>query len=609
MLVTGVELRISDPAFSASFWSRLFFFDRFVAESAGFLFLVIILINGNIFLRAISYLVVWMFITVTFVQIGAIYFGGEFLSQIAIDNMVHIEFFLTLGNLCWFALLLLLCVSFSFFIERFACRSLEPAHLASIAGFLLCLFFAGITSHNWISKETFQGRNELFRKMSMAHTSPVYSLYQTLFDKAPNIERKDFSKSEVKELARLGFTLNLSSKYPFIKEQIYHKPVQFIKKQSSPRKPNVILIFTEGLSARSINAYGSPHPGLTPNIDRLSNVSMRVTNYFNHTAASYRGLHGQLCSIFPKYGGVGGWVDGKSINGIKYLCLSHLFNARGYETVFLNAHDINSSYVDEMMYALNFKKVLNGNDLTKAYLANEPLKNHHSLSDQQFYRSLVGYLKERLHQKANNHHGAPEPLFLSLYTLETHAHMDIQSIGVGYKDGSNNTLNTIHNLDNAFGFFLDYFLNSPYADNTVLIFTTDHCHYMEKSFVKSVKDPHYQKLFIDRIPLIIFDRSRDLPSIYDANICSSIDLAPTLTHYLQIPNQRNPFFGNSIFEGKDSRHKNMAVANYGSRYFLIDKKKIYNLQNTVEQKPRLQLIRKFIILSHRSEEDNAIWGN
>src|SRR3546814_1683968 len=49
--------------------------------------------------------------------------------------------------------------------------------------------------------------------------------------------------------------------------------------------------------------YGSTYPGLTPNLQALAGDTMVVDNYYNHTAATYRGLQGQMTSGFPRYGG------------------------------------------------------------------------------------------------------------------------------------------------------------------------------------------------------------------------------------------------------------------------------------------------------------------
>src|SRR3546814_4486104 len=72
------------------------------------------------------------------------------------------------------------------------------------------------------------------------------------------------------------------------------------------------------MSARTLEPYGSTYPGLTPNLQALAGDTMVVDNYYNHTAATYRGLQGQMTSGFPRYGGSEGgkgWMEGNNADG------------------------------------------------------------------------------------------------------------------------------------------------------------------------------------------------------------------------------------------------------------------------------------------------------
>src|SRR3546814_17094411 len=86
--------------------------------------------------------------------------------------------------------------------------------------------------------------------------------------------------------------------------------------------------------------YGSTYPGLTPNLQALAGDTMVVDNYYNHTAATYRGLQGQMTSGFPRYGGSEGgkgWMDGNNADGYatrSYSSLSGVLDKAGYHPVF-----------------------------------------------------------------------------------------------------------------------------------------------------------------------------------------------------------------------------------------------------------------------------------
>ena len=64
---------------------------------------------------------------------------------------------------------------------------------------------------------------------------------------------------------------------------------------SSPlqkKNPDVVLIFTEGLSQNIID----DERNIMPNVRMYEDKSLNFTNYYNHTAATYEGLIGQLYS-------------------------------------------------------------------------------------------------------------------------------------------------------------------------------------------------------------------------------------------------------------------------------------------------------------------------
>ena len=432
-------------------------------------------------------------------------------------------------------------------------------------------------------------------KIHLQYASPIQAFY-ALFT-THTYQQKSFDTNDIKILKQLGFTYNPASKCPLLKQQIYKKNKSFFK-NNKPK--NVIVIFTEGFSARTSGVYNKKFNGLTPNLKKLAdnNETMLVANYYNHTAATYRGLHGQLCSLYPKLGGGDGWEkkpDG--IPPIHYKCLPDIFNNNGYDTIYLNIHYKNSTGNDELASGIGFKQVMSGEELSLRYLKGIHKLRENELTDHQSYKVLTNYLKSHEHQS--------KPFFLAMYTVETHAWLNVGKDGIKYKDGSDNTLNTIHNMDDAFGKFWKYFQNSVYADNTVVIFTSDHCHYYDKSYLKLMKRSHeddYQKYFVDRIPLLIYAPNGNLPKNFDAKNTTSVSLAPTIVQIMGFANEPTAFMGQSLFE----RTTDQGIASIGDSTFLIHGK-IYIL-NTVPSvdKPLLNLVDRYINTVHTLEMNNKL---
>jgi lipoteichoic acid synthase len=286
------------------------------------------------------------------------------------------------------------------------------------------------------------------------------------------------------------------------------------------------------------------------------------------------------------------------------MCLQDLFKEANYWATFIDADRTETSFLDEMMKRLRFDNVLSGEQIARGYL-NLPsfTPDDHFLTDPQFFRGVERFLRE-------SEVAGPEqkPFFTVVYSVETHAFIDIREDGIRYGDGSNNALNTIRTFDDAFGKFLQYFEASPYASNTVLIVTSDHAHYSENTFVAAFgNDADYRGLFVDQIPLMIRDPLRQLPHVYDPGVATSIDFAPSIAHYLGLPgNRRNPFFGRSIFELR-SPQKRWGFAGYDDNYYMIERGRVHDSKFPEGNPREMDLFVRYIQFTYSQEKLNRIW--
>lgn len=336
------------------------------------------------------------------------------------------------------------------------------------------------------------------------------------------------------------------NRYMFEKEWVYQEALPFSPK-AAVKSPNVIVILTEGTSTRLLGCYGGRYSDLTPNFDDFSHQSMKVMHYYNHTSATYRGTLGQMASCYPFRGGkgTGAWnKEQKDLwSTLNYSTVPKILGD-GYETVFFSPHEAADSYTDLVRMA-GFSRV-ETKDTLPDLLGEEPGIMGESFTDDSMYQSLNRFLKNREENR---------PFFLVMYTVGTHAGMDIPADGEAYGDGSNPTLNTLHNVDAAFGRFWKEFQASPYKDNTIVIVTADHAHVQEKPYVALIKDdPTYKPYFVDTVPLLIYDPTHELPAEYDADDATGLALAPTILHLLGRQYADNAFLGQSLFDGPQTFH-------------------------------------------------------
>lgn len=289
-----------------------------------------------------------------------------------------------------------------------------------------------------------------------------------------------------------------------------------------PRKHyNVVTIFTEGMS------LGVMSPEVTPNLWAMMGKSIVFKGYFNHTAATFRGLRGQNASFYQL-------MDQAQDTPEKHLSsIPDLLKQQGYKSYFqLSCDTLNA--LSKMMATMRFDRIYGMDDMPDAE------RKHWSvvtdLTDGDSYKLLWKNLQDL--------HKAGSPFYYGMYTVGTHVGLD--SPELKYGDGTNPYLNKFYNMDYQFGEFLKKFKESSVSDNTLLIFTVDHATFPETDFRKTFGT--HSVYFVDQVPLIIYKKGMDKEQDLEAYGKNSLDLAPTIMDVLGIQHAENIFLGCSLFD-------------------------------------------------------------
>lgn len=280
-------------------------------------------------------------------------------------------------------------------------------------------------------------------------------------------------------------------------------------------KPNVVVIFTEGLSQSVID----DERGITPNIKEFENNSIRFENYYNHTFATLRGIQGQLYSGYQ--------LEDLDVNNL--VSLQSVFSDYGYHTAFINVEPNNSDFT-KYLNEMSFDEVISDKKHTTGYTE--------AMTDDEAYTLLIDSME--------NLEGKNKPFLLGIYTYGTHATFD--SLGVKWNDGSDKVLNKFYNLDVQFGKFIEWFNQSSMSDNTIIIFTSDHATYADQDFVKAF--PNHERVCtdLDEIPFCIYYKGVSDRKI-NVNGRNSLSFAPTVLDFLDMDSS-NYFLGDSLFKGE-----------------------------------------------------------
>lgn len=288
------------------------------------------------------------------------------------------------------------------------------------------------------------------------------------------------------------------------------------------KKKNVILIFAEGMSSEVISEK------LTPHTFELRDRSVSFENYYNHTAATFRGIRGQLISGFQLLGGSYG---GQGIAEINKKAVDEHFKGRteslplilrknGYQTVFLSPHPESDNF-QTFVKGIGFDEVIGS-------------KTAQNWSDRRLYENLFAEAQRLAEQK--------RPFLLATYVLGTHVGLD--SPDVKYDDGKNSFLNKFYNQDYWLGAFLQKFDASAFAKDTILVFTSDHATYPGRDFTELFGEYDY---FVGEMPLIFYNKFI-MPAKKDAGGLNSLALTPTILDMLGFRGEANHFLGHSLFE-------------------------------------------------------------
>ncbi|MED9469253.1 sulfatase-like hydrolase/transferase, partial [Escherichia marmotae] len=260
---------------------------------------------------------------------------------------------------------------------------------------------------------------------------PVYAFYETA--------KLYYLQQTYKPSKKIG-----DAGKSFLKSSLFINPIE---NNNSFKERNVIVIFTEGFSSEIIGNTKSGVLPVTPNLNKLSNEALSFKNYYNHTAATFRGLRGQLTSGYQFRDGLTdsgtgiAQLSNSEINNIylhRQTSLPDILKEYGYKSYFIASTEKNSP-LNTMLKTLNFDKVLGMGDFI-GYQRDR-------MTDKQTFNALRNFLSSLENKK--------EHFFIGVYPSGTHHGQD--SPNEKYFDGSNPLLNKFYNYDFQLGKFVDFF--------------------------------------------------------------------------------------------------------------------------------------------------------
>ncbi|EOC9616494.1 LTA synthase family protein [Escherichia coli] len=402
---------------------------------------------------------------------------------------------------------------------------------------------------------------------SFISTGPVYAFYETA--------KLYYLQQTFKPSEKIG-----DAGKSFLKTSVFITPLQ---NNNNFKGRNVIVIFAEGFSSEIIGNSKMAHFPITPNLDKLSTEALSFKNYYNHTAATFRGLRGQLTSGYQFRDGLTdagtgiAQLSNVEINNIylhRQTSLPDILKEYGYKSYFIASTEKNSP-LNTMLKTLNFDKVLGMGDFI-GYQRDR-------VTDKQTFNALQYFLRS---QENKN-----ERFFIGVYPSGTHHGQD--SPNEKYFDGSNPLYNKFYNYDFQLGKFVDFFRRSSFYGNTLLIITSDHSTFPSTEYKKSFNSD--SRYFVDKIPFLIIGKNIT-PEVLDAGGENSLSFAPTILHMLGIQYSMNYFLGCSLLD-KTCTSPFSHLSAIGSDYFNIGKENHVELIQNNSGNELIKLAERFYNIS------------
>jgi len=317
--------------------------------------------------------------------------------------------------------------------------------------------------------------------------------------------------------------------------------------------PNLLILFTDQQRWDTVGAYGSPM-GLTPNLDAMARRGTRFDHAFTSQPVC---APARACLLTGQHGTAHGvWRNGRSLSPAA-TTLATILKTHGYTTGYIGKWHLGPDREPPgpvpMPYRGGFADLWEAANVLE--FTSEPYQGNLYDADGREIRFSGTYRVDFLAERVNRFLRTlrREPFFLMVSWLEPHHQNDWNRFVAphGYAEKYANPYvppdlrpfpgdwqkelpdyyGTVARLDECIGRILDTLAEQGIAQNTIVVFLSDHgCHFRTRN--SEYKRSAHESCI--RIPLIVqgpgFDRSQVVPESV-----SLVDMAPTLLDALGLP--------------------------------------------------------------------------
>lgn len=305
---------------------------------------------------------------------------------------------------------------------------------------------------------------------------------------------------------------NFDSQYNYLPEEERGRLFATLTDMSQPadtlqllknNRPNIVLILMESFSSNAIEVLGG-EPGITPQLNRLSNEGILFDNFYANSFRTDRGIVSVL-NAYPAQPTTS--IMKYPVKSQSLPSIAKTLDSAGYHASMTYGGDINFTNMQSYFYASGYEKITADRDF--------PLKDRLSkwgANDNITFPHLFKEIKEE---------SAATPFFKTFLTLSSH-----EPFEVPFHHLDDLYLNSVAFTDSCIGSFIDSLKTLPIWDNTLVILLSDHGYLY----------PHHLKQYMperQKMPMLWLGGVIKQPQRI-SGFASQIDLAATLLAQMQL---------------------------------------------------------------------------
>lgn len=289
------------------------------------------------------------------------------------------------------------------------------------------------------------------------------------------------------------------------------------------RRKNVVILIVESFATEFIGGLNNnqaldsgTYKGYTPWIDSLIPQAMTYELTLANTGVSIDAMPAILASI-PRMD-YGFLVSPYSLNHITSLA-TELGGNWGYHSAFFHGGDNES---------MGFQGFARGAGFKEYYGMDEYCRDDRFGGMDDFDGTWAIWDEEFLQYYALKMSEMPQPFVTGVFTATSHHPFAIPD---RYKDrfkdeGLHKLHKCIRYTDYSIGRFFETASRQPWYDNTIFVITADH------SSSKTTHDVYKTECGVDRVPILIFDPSGEMPRGTMPGMMQQLDILPTLLSWM-----------------------------------------------------------------------------